>query len=118
MMQTSERDFLIDLVSRGFDHWIASHPTATLTDLRQFLQDVDDEFLSYDGSELLADNVDELGVAAEYLREFSEIEDDQTFDYRLGNLEEDIQQVGELIELVGETFKVSRLHRSKKKAVK
>jgi hypothetical protein len=115
-----------DNVGRAHSKWIKENPRATLADLRRFLQEVYDEFLEFGGDEVLAEHIDSLDVAAAYLGEWGDlnrlnepINDDgelATFDYRLGDLEDDIGIVDELIELVGDSFRVSRLRPRKKSA--
>lgn len=121
MRQTSKSNFLIETVGHAHQKWVKANFTATLADLRQFLEDVYEEFCQYDESEVIADHMEELGAAGDYLSEWADHPDDDepaTFGYREGNLDEDIRMVDDLIELVGESFKVSRLCRSKKRAVK
>lgn len=89
--------------------WIAANSNGTLEELREHLESVRSEMLRYDGQELIADYIDELDVAADYLGTFEDDDDRPTFDYRLENVDEDLEQVDDLIELVGESFKVADL---------
>ena len=90
--------------------WIAANRSGTLEELREHLESVRSEMLRYDGDELIADYIDELDVAADYLGTFEDEDDErETFDYRLANVDEDLQNVDDLIELVGESFKVAHL---------
>lgn len=109
--------FLLETV--GFDHstWIKTHPRATLFELLEYLEGVRDELNEFNDDDILAEIINELGDAGEYLRGFSPVDepivsgDDKLADvgYRLENVEEDIRYVEELIEEVGETFLVKRL---------
>lgn len=95
--------------------WIKYNPTATLADRLEFLNEVADEFSSFDGSDLIDDSLDELCFGDDYLAEWGEYatgdgEGEQyDFDYRMANVEEDIGDVEELIELVGADFPVKKL---------
>jgi len=95
-----------------FDHsrWISSNPEGTLTDLLEHLESVRSEMMRYDEDELITDHIDDLEIAAEYLGTFEDDDDErETFGYRLENVDEDLQNVDDLIELVGESFKVAEL---------
>ena len=103
-------------VSKAHRRWIENNPTATLADLLSFLSAVQEDFEQFDEDDILADIVGELGEAGEYLAEFESFELPvcvggglPTVGYRATNVEEDISNVGELIELVGESFEVERL---------
>ena len=104
-------------MGRAHRKWITNNRSATLADLRQYLEDVAEEFQGYDEDALIADHFGELGDAADYLSEWGDPttdgEEPVTFEYRLANVEEDIQHVDDLIELVGESFKVKNLRRNK-----
>jgi hypothetical protein len=110
----------LDFVKRqaGHNHrkWIRSHPSANLGDLLQYLEQVQDELLAFDYDDVLAEIIDELGDAADWLSEWGSIEvhidgldEPATVGYRLDNVEEDIREVEELIEGLGESYKVKRL---------
>ncbi|HEY7328067.1 MAG TPA: hypothetical protein VH592_10525 [Gemmataceae bacterium] len=105
-------------VAGAHQTWLKKNRRATLGDLLAFLQDVNDDFLSYDQDDLLSDYIHGLGYAAEYLEEWGDVYDEEgesaTFGYRQCNVEEDISRVEDLIELVGESFKVKRLGKWKK----
>ncbi len=120
--QATEIARLQEDVSRRHRKWIKNNRSATLADLQRFLQDVADEFDGFDQNALIADFFDELGDAADYLSEWADPttdgEEPVTFEYRLANVEEDIQHVEELIELVGDSFKVKSLQPRKKRAGK
>ena len=109
-------------MSQRHRKWIKNNRSATLADLRLFLQDVADEFDGYDENALIADHFDDLCFAAEYLSEWADPttdgEEPVTFEYRFANVEEDIQHVEDLIELVGASFKVKSLQPRKKRAAK
>lgn len=114
--KAAELESLKQAVRNSHGKWIGNDPKATLGDLLSFLRDVEEEFLNFDDDDLLADIGDELGDAADYLNEFEDfhtpIDSDgelPTVGYRAANVEEDIEQVEELIELVGVTFKVKKL---------
>lgn len=112
-------------VSMAHRRWIENNPTAMLSNLLSFLLAVQDDFEQFDEDDVLADITDDLGEAGEYLAEFESFELPiydggglPTVGYRTANVEEDIEDVGELIELLGESYEVKRLpvpkHRAKK----
>lgn len=102
-------------VSRSHGKWIGNNPKATLGNLLSFLRGVEEEFLNFDEDDILADICNELGDAAHYLNEFEDFnkpfsgDELPTVGYRSDDLNDDIDQVEDLIELVGETFKVRKL---------
>ncbi|MCR9209040.1 MAG: hypothetical protein NXI28_12475 [bacterium] len=91
--------------------WIRRNPNGTLEELLDFLDSVRYEMRQYDGDELIADHIDDLCDAAVYLADFGDDEDDDLpdFDYRMDNINEDIEHVEELIAFDGESFKVADL---------
>ncbi len=95
--------------------WIAANPQGTLAELREFLESVYNEFLAYDPDDFIADHIHELCEAHGYVWDFGDPsdpvsgDDPPTFSYRLGNLDDDITNVEELIEIRGESFVVSGL---------
>lgn len=95
--------------------WISSNPEGTLADLLGFLQGVRFEFLQYNADELIADHINDLDNAADYLSDWDDssmpVDEDErpSFEDRLANIEEDIMTLDELIELVGESFKAADL---------
>ena len=111
----SQQDSATEHVVLSHSTWIADHPKGSLGELSEFLESVESEMLNYDGDELIADHIDDLCEAADYLAEWSDpsepVCDDElpTFEYRLVNVEEDIMTLDELIELVGRSFKVADL---------
>jgi hypothetical protein len=109
-------------VSQRHRKWIKNNRSATLADLHQFLQDVAKEFDGFDQDALIADHFDDLWHGADYLSEWADPttdgEEPVTFEYRLANVEEDIGHVEDLIELVGDSFKVKSLRPRKKRAPK
>lgn len=114
--RAAELELLKETVGNSHGKWIGRHPKFTLGDLLAFLRGVEEEFLTFDADDILADMGNELGDAADYLNEFEDfnkpIDSDgalPTVGYRAANVEEDIEQVEELIELVGESFKVKKL---------
>ena len=109
-------------VGRKFMNWRKWNPTATLGELLQFLERAQDELLSFNGDDLLVEIEGDLSDAADYLATWEQktgYMDDEEFadvDYRLANIEEDIGEVEELIEALGETFSVKRLPKWKPRA--
>lgn len=103
-------------VGRKFTKWRKSNPTATLGDLLQFLERAKDELLDFNGDDVLVEIESELSDAADWLATWGPIEshvdgdgEPATVWYRVEELEEDIGEVEELIEALGESFKVKRL---------
>lgn len=102
-------------IGRKFSLWRKPNQSATLGDLLQFLDRAQDELLSFDGDDLLVDIECELSDAANWLATWESNEgcfDDEkplTVEYRLANMEEDISQVEELVEELGESFIVKLL---------
>ncbi len=109
-------------VGRKFVNWRKWNPTATLGELMQFLERAQDELLSFNGDDLLVEIESDLSDAADYLDTWEKktgYMDDEEFadvDYRLANVEEDIGEVEELIEALGESFSVKRLPKWKPRA--
>ena len=107
--------FEADHVRFDFRSWIDADMVSTLGDLQALLQEVEDEMTCFDTEALIVDHWDELGVTSDYVSlwgdpsERDEDEDALTFEYRLGNLEEDLRYVEELIDGLGRTFKLSDL---------
>lgn len=100
----------------AFDTW----KPGTLGELQSRLEEVRDEMESFDSDVLIADHWDELTVAADYILLFGDVAEQVEeldlpldFDYRLANVEEDILQVEELIEGLGESFKFADLPKPK-----
>ena len=108
----------------GHNHrkWIKSHPSANLGDLLLYLEQVQDELLAFDNDDVLAEIIDELGDAADWLSEWGPVDvhvdgnDPATVGYRLDNVEEDIREVEDLIESLGVLFSVKRLPKPKRRA--
>jgi hypothetical protein len=92
-------------VARNHQAWIEDNPRGTLGDLRAYMLGVQEEMNGYDEDDPVAD-LD--GDAGQYCAGFDD--DDVTVGYRLGNVEEDIQVIEELIEEVGEKYKVRSLN--------
>ena len=115
-------EFLKEEIGRKFMKWRKWNPTATLGELFQFLERAQDELLSFNGDDLLVEIEGDLSDAADYLATWDQNEallDDEepaTVDNRLGNMEEDIGEVEELIEALGESFSVKRLPKWKPRA--
>lgn len=116
--QASELKHLESLkadIGRKFITWRKWNPTATLGELLQFLELAQDELLSFNGDDLLMEIEGELSDAADYLATWEQQtgymdgEELADVDYRLANVEEDIGEVEELIEALGESFSVNRL---------
>lgn len=114
-MAKKHLDFVKRIARQSHGRWIDSNPSATLGDLHSYLEVVRDELSEYDPDDVLAEIIDELDLAADYLSDFDEVDepvfDDElaTVDYRMANVEEDIGDVEELIESLGASFRVSRL---------
>jgi hypothetical protein len=110
-----DREFYTKQVADNHGRWISSNPEGTLADLLGFLECVRYDFLRYDSEELIADHFDDLRNGSDYLLDFGDpsepVDGDElpTFGYRLENVDEDLGHVDELIELVGESFKVADL---------
>jgi hypothetical protein len=111
----SQQDSATEQVVLAHHVWIAGHPEGSLGELADFLESVESELLDYDGNELVADCIDDMVDAADYLADFEEPsepvcnDDLATIEYRLGNIEDDIMNVDELIEIVGRSCKVADL---------
>jgi len=104
--------FAGEQIRDAFDSWQPD----TLSDLQSRLQEVQQEMESFDGEDLISDHLDELTVAAEYESLFTDPGDDNdpvTFNYRMANVEEDIEHLEELIEGLGESFKFKDLPKPK-----
>lgn len=110
-----ELKFAGETVRYAFDSW----QPETLGELYSCLEEVREEMETFDGEALIADHWEELSIAGEYQSMFgdpSEWDDDDfplTFDIRLGDVEEDILYVEELIEGLGESFKFIDLPKPK-----
>jgi len=110
-----ELKFAGEHVRFAFDTW----KPETLGELHTCLEEVREEMESFDGDDLIADHWDELSIAGEYQSMFgdpSEWDDEHfplTFDYRMENVNEDIEFVEELIEGLGESFKFADLPKPK-----
>ena len=83
---------------------------------------VQDELLDFNGDDILAEIECELSDAAKWLRSWGPIEvhvdcdgEPATVEYRLAKIEEDIGEVEELIEELGESFSVKQLSKWKPK---
>lgn len=107
---------LKDEVDRKFTSWRRSNQSATLGDLLRFLKRAEDELLAFNGDDLLVEIEGELSDAADWLGTWGPIEEHvdgdsrpATVEYRIEELEEDIEQVVELIAELGESFMVKRL---------
>jgi hypothetical protein len=111
----SQRDSAMEHVVLAHHDWIAGHPEGSLGELADFLESVESELMDYDGDEFIADCIDDMVDAADYLAGFEEPSEPvcndglATIEYRLGNIEDDIMSVDELIEIVGRSFKVADL---------
>lgn len=108
---------------RKFMNWRKWNPTATLGELLQFLERAQDELLSFNGDDVLVEIESELSDAADWLATWGPIEshvdgdgEPATVGYRVEELEEDIGEVEELIEALGESFSVKRLPKWKPRA--
>lgn len=116
----SNQDWLLRTVAREHRTWIKRNPNATLGDLLTHLNVVEDELLSFDEEEVLVEILDELIAAAEYLSDWTPVNepidgDLPTVGYRLLNIEEDIGCVEELIDEVGEDYSLKRVRKPKRR---
>jgi putative heme iron utilization protein len=103
-------------IQHTHQRWIKSHPNSTLNDLKEYLEAVMDELLCFCPEDTIADYQDDLSEdALEYLCDWGEgdladlvMGDDEpaTFEYRQGNLEEDIMNVEEAIETLGGSYRL------------
>jgi hypothetical protein len=100
-------------VGEGFTRWRSANPKATLADLLQFLEEVEQEMYSFNDDDVIEEVRDELDNAYEYLLEWDVSTDHETVLYRLENVEEDKGYVEELIEELSPSFRVSRLPKRK-----
>jgi len=112
---TRNRNIYIKEIADNHSRWISNNPEGTLADLLDFLECVRYDFLRYDGDELIVDHFEDLRNGSEYLLDFGDpsepVDGDElpTFEYRLESVDEDLMTLDELIELVGESFKVADL---------
>jgi hypothetical protein len=112
---TKDREFYTKKVIDNHSRWLSSNPDGTLADLLSFLECVRHDFLRYEDDELIAIHFEDLRNGSEYLLDFGDpsipVDGDNlpTFGYRLESVDEDLGHVDELIELVGESFKVADL---------
>ena len=114
--QIEHIEFVKEWTGRNQAKWIKAHTSANLGDLLQYLERVQDELLTFNYDDVLAEIINELGDAADWLGEWGPIEshvdgdgEPATVWYRVEELEEDIGEVEELIEALGESFQVKRL---------
>jgi len=106
-MTKKDLTYLRQTIARNHQRWIKDNPKSTLGDLRDYMLGVQDEMNEYNDDDPVAD-LD--GDAAEYCADFGDDDEaDQTVGYRLANVEEDIRVIEELIEEVGEEYKVRSL---------
>ncbi|MAX38793.1 MAG: hypothetical protein CME33_19725 [Gimesia sp.] len=109
------RGIYIKQVGDNHSRWISNNLTSTLADLLGFLECVRFEFLQYDPDELIVDHFEDLCNGSDYLLDFEDpsesVNGDElsTFEHQLETVEEDIMTLDELIELVGESFKLADL---------
>ena len=103
-------------VGRDFTKWREFNADATLGDLLEFLEEVQEELLGFNDDDVIEEIRDELGIADEYLSEWDASTDHETVLYRLENVEEDKGHVEELIEELSPSFRVSRLPKWKFKS--
>ena len=101
-----------------FRTWHKGGVFNTLGELLTTLREVEDEMSRFDGEALIVDHWDDLGIATDYLNLFSDPHDHNedwplTFDYRLSNVDEDIMNVEQLVEGLGESFKFDDLPKPK-----
>jgi hypothetical protein len=97
------------LLQHTHRRWIKSHPNATLNDLKEYLEAVMDEISHFDPDDTIADYQDDLSEdALEYFCDWGDLADPAmgddepaTFEYRQGNLDDDMMNVEEAIEALG-----------------
>ena len=118
--QIEHIEFVKEWTGRNQAKWIKAHTSANLGDLLQYLERVQDELLTFNYDDVLAEIINELGDAADWLGEWGPIEvhvdgdgKPATVEYRLDNVEEDIGEVEELIEALGVSFQVKRFPKLK-----
>lgn len=120
--QRKRLELLKGWTARNQQKWIKSHPTANLGDLLQYLNRVQEELLGFNEDDVLSEIIDELWDAADWLGEWGPIEnhvDDgepATVGYRVEELDDDIRQVEDLIEALGESYSVKLLLKPKRRA--
>src|SRR4051812_34972528 len=68
--QKKHVEFLRVWTGRNQQKWIKSHPTATLGDLLQYLEQAQDELLHFNYDDVLAEIINELDSAADWLSEW------------------------------------------------
>lgn len=109
------REIYTKQVADSHSRWISSNLEGTLADLLGYLECVRFDFLRYDADELVADHFEDIRNGSDYLLDFGDpsepVDGDElpTFEYRLETVDEDLMNLDELIELVGESFKVADL---------
>lgn len=86
--------------------WIETHRQATLADLRAYLETVSQEIEKFDEDDLVTDHTLSDGTK-EYLDDFGD--DDVTFGERCENVYEDLDNLDDLIDLVGGDFRIRHL---------
>lgn len=99
---------LISTVEEYHRGWLRDRPKGSLEDLLSHLTAAMEECEALD-DELILDHLDSVG--AELGHELAQwtIEDGETFEYRLANLEEYVGEIEELIEVFGSAFIVTKL---------
>ena len=96
-------------VGRAFTKWRELHADATLGDLLEFLEEVQEKLHGFNDDDVIEEIRDELGIAEDYLSEWDASTDHETVLYRLEDVEQDKGYVEELIEELSPSFRVSRL---------
>lgn len=99
---------LRDDVAQCHRAWITYNYQGTLGDLLEHLTAAMDECSGWD-EELIVEHQDEVGEELRHELDQWMIEEEETFDYRLANLEEYVGEVQELIEALGSDFVVTEL---------
>ena len=88
--------------------WLRENPKATLGQLKERVEEAVDQCIQF-GDERIPDHQNDIPAPlSEELAEWElpEDEEDQTFDYRVENLQEISEHLDELIEWLGDDFEV------------
>ena len=95
-------------VAKTMEPWIQRNAKATLGDLHIFLEDAYSDAGSFEEDDLVDESHDEMGEAGDYLN-YTEGENVQTFEELSSMIEDDMGNVQELVEILGDQFPVSKL---------
>jgi hypothetical protein len=121
--QIEHIEFVKEWTGRNQQKWIKAHPSANLGDLLKYLEGVREELEAFNYDDVLAEIINQLGDAADWLGEWGPIEvhvdgdgEPATVVYRIEELQEDIDAVVDLAEAFGKLFKVKQLPKPKRRA--